>query len=131
MSEDSLNEELENPIVIGDDYDYERFVDGIPDGASVETADFVVKKRLEDAESEAVIRKEVTTTAQQGVGQVLETGHDSAARAQVLIQLTSEETSVLNSRILYWYVLKVRTDTSMTFTVTRGRFLPVAPVTLP
>lgn len=128
---DALNAELDAPVVIGDDYDFDRYVDGVPEGASIETAILSIKEDLYDPDSSVVIRKEITTTLVAGTGQVLDGGNSSAGRGRVLFQCTAAETAELSDRILYWFDIHVYTDTGKQYLAERGRFVPIYPITDP
>jgi hypothetical protein len=125
----SLNASLEDPIVIGDDYDFDRSIEDIPEGAAVVAGWLTIKEDIADPDSAAVIHKLVTSTPQTGIGEIVDDGNNSTRTARIIVQLTNADTALFNPRILYWYDIQIRTDTEKNYTVERGRFLPVQQVT--
>jgi hypothetical protein len=115
-------------LVVGDDRDFEADVSGIPEDAELQTAWLTIKLNEEDDDSAAVVQKSITAEAEDGVGQITETG-SSASTGHLVFQLTHEDTAELEAGVGYYYDIRVRTDTGKTFTVEHGRLIPRSAIT--
>lgn len=98
-----------------DDFDFEREVTDIPEDQTVATGRFAIR---ETEDSEAIITKDLTTGAVQGVGQIV-----IDDTTTVIVQLTDEDTDLLTPDIWYFYGLRVTTDADMDKQVEVGRLL--------
>ena len=102
-------------FVAGDTLQITRTITNVPTGASLTKAWFTVKSRRTDPDSEAIIRKEVTTTDAPGTGQITDDGAGDESAA-VRFDLTSTDTAKLLKGVGYSYDIQVLTDGSAVYT---------------
>lgn len=113
-------------LVIGDDYDVERSVEGVPDDDTLASGWLTIKEPSAESDSDAIIQKQISTLEVAGVGVIDDTGTDGTGN--ILFQLTNDDTALL-SPIPYVYDIQVKTAAGKIYTVESGRILPVNQVT--
>lgn len=104
---------------VGDDFDIERTVTGIPAGATLTKAWFMAKASRSDADDAAVISKEITTTLVPATGQITDTGAGDTA-GEIVFYIRSADTSSLVAEKPYYFGIRVRLSTGLVDTLEWG-----------
>lgn len=97
----------------GDDLTIERTIAGVPVGASITDAWFMVKAKEADADAAALIGKHVTAAATAD-GQVLDGGStavDGTRAGAIVFAVTPSETAALAARRPHHYAIKAKLST--------------------
>ena len=105
-------------FVSGDDLEVERTIELVPSGTLLETAWFMVKRRFDDDDSEALISKTITSTEVADVGWIEDTGADQTGLVRFYI--TKTETALLTPLSEYQYSIKLKLDNDKVNTPERG-----------
>jgi hypothetical protein len=113
-------------LTIGDDYDIERDVEGIPEETVLSKAWLMIKDDEDDADEASLVTKEITEDEVSGVGQIMDTGADGTGH--VFFQLTDADTETLTAFQRYWWGIKVLTDTDKKYTVLHGLLIPLGRI---
>lgn len=107
-----------NDFVSGDDLEIERTIQSIPTGITLDTAWFMVKRRFEDADADALISKTITTINTVNVGWIEDTGADGTGLLRFYI--TQNETALLTPLSEYQYSIKIKLSNDKVNTPERG-----------
>jgi hypothetical protein len=95
-------------FVAGDDFTIERTVTSLVSGVVLERVWFTVKRKLSQADIDAVIQKEITTINVNGTGYIDDTDH-------FYIYLTTADTVLLTPYSSYYYDIQLQlSDTTIT-----------------
>lgn len=119
-------------FVAGDDLQITRTISNISSGASLAKVWFTVKSRQEDADVDAIIQKEITTTDVPGTGQITNAGSGTPPDriATVRFDLLPADTLKLEGRAIYLYDIQVLTDGGAVYTPETGRITAKLGVTI-
>lgn len=113
-------------IVVGNAIQIVRTISDIPDGATLTKAWLTIKEHEDDADSEKIIQKAITTNDVPGTGQITDaTAPDGAVR----FDLTKTDTNLLAPGVDYVFDVKVLTNSGDPYTGEKGILTVVAGVT--
>lgn len=105
-------------FVAGDDLEIERSITSIPEGITIDTAWFMVKRKFTDLDSAALITKTITSIDTTDVGWIEDTGADGDGLIRFYI--TPDETVLLTPLSEYQYSIKLKLDNDKLNTPERG-----------
>lgn len=105
-------------FVAGDDLEIERSINSIPEGISIDTAWFMVKRKFTDSDAAAIISKTITASNLANVGWVEDVGTDGDGL--IRFYLTQAETAILTAFSEYQYSIKIKLDNGKVNTPERG-----------
>lgn len=108
-------------FVAGDDLEIERSISSIPEGISIDTAWFMVKRKFSDSDANALISKTITNSNTANVGWIEDTGTDGDGL--IRFYLTQAETALLTPFSEYQYSIKIKMDNGKVNTPERGVFI--------
>lgn len=114
-------------IVAGDDIQITRTITSIPSGELLDLAWFTVKEHSDDADADAIIQKDITTSNVVGTGHITDTGGDQTGAVRV--DLTDTDTALLVPGRDYFWDLQVKTDGGFVYTPTMGKIRSVQGTT--
>lgn len=123
----TLDARIDN-IVAGDDIQITRTITSIPSGAALTDAWFTVKEHPDDADSAAIIDKQITTADVPGTGQITDDGSGDQT-GTVRFDLKDTDTALLIPGRDYYFDVQVKTDGGAIYTPTAGRIRTVPGVT--
>jgi len=115
-------------LVVEDDYDLVRNIEGIPVDATIVEAWLTIKISELDSDTDAIIQKEITPISS-AAGQITDDGSTDAGSGQVLFQLNNQETALLVAERSYFYDIQVKSSSGKYSTREKGALIPVAQVT--
>ena len=107
---------------IGDDFDIERPVTGIPAGVTLTKAWLMVKASERDADAAAVISKTITAASVAGTGHITDTGSGDQA-GELVFQIQAANTAGLTAKKTYHYGIKVQLSSGVVDTLETGKFV--------
>lgn len=107
-----------NDFVSGDDLEIERSITSIPEGISIDTAWFMVKRKFTDPDIKAIISKTITASNTTDVGWIEDVGTDGDGLLR--FYLTRAETAILTPLSEYQYSIKIKLDNDKVNTPERG-----------
>src|SRR5689334_20862071 len=100
------------------DASFAWIVTGVPAGAFIASARFVVKPSQISPDSAIIISKVVTTSDNAGVGQVEDDGADTIGR--VRIDMTPSDSALLTPLTEYAYWIQITLNTGQKTTLEKG-----------
>lgn len=112
------NLHLGKGIVRGDRFSIRRIVTGIPSGVLVSSASLYIKEALTDADSAAIIAKEITSSNVAGTGQVEDTGSSGTAKIRFDLVVADTEAPVADQK--YYFDMEVVLDSGDILTIESG-----------
>lgn len=114
------------PIVLGDDKRVARNYTDVPTGHTVSKAWLTIKRKAADLDADALIQKEITTTAG-AAGEITDEVTDSGTLS-MYFDLADTETGIaaIKANKTYYYDVQVRLSDGQIHTLESGtvRFLP-------
>lgn len=105
-------------FVAGDDLEIERSISSIPEGISIDTAWFMVKRKFTDSDAAAIISKTITPSNTINVGWIEDIGTDGDGLLR--FYLTQADTAILTPFSEYQYSIKLKLDNGKVNTPERG-----------
>ena len=123
----TFNGEIKD-FVAGDDLQITRTITNIPVGAALTKAWLTIKFRQTDADADAIIQKEITTSNVAGTGQITDDGAGDQSAA-VRFDLKDTDTAMLLRGIAYLYDLQVLTDGGAVYTPEIGTIIAKLGIT--
>lgn len=108
-----------------------RSLSNLPTGVVIAQAWMTIKESETDADVDALVQKDITTTDVSGTGQIEEDGGASAGDADPILRfdLTDADTRTIGGNHR-WYDIQVRTDTDAIYTGEKGEIWGVGDVTV-
>ena len=108
-------------FVIGNDFDIVRDLDmsSLFVGATASKAWFVVKKNRRDADADAIIQLDITSTYTAGKGQITDAGAGDL-KGQLVFEVDAAVSARLLAGRVYFYDIKVLTSTGQLYTPESG-----------
>lgn len=103
-------------FVAGDDLEIRRTVTDLT--APIETAWLTVKRHVHQADAEAALQKEITSTDVPGTGQVVDAG-DAGEDGDIRFDFTPEDTEVLGAK-QYVFDIQIKLDSGKVYTIEKG-----------
>jgi hypothetical protein len=122
----TLDDRIDN-VVSGDDLEITRTITLVPSGTTITDAWFTLKEHPDDADSEAIINKQITPTDSPGTGQITDTGADGTGA--VRFDLSDTDTALPEIGRDYYFDIQVKTAAGSIYTPNAGRFRTVQGVT--
>jgi hypothetical protein len=110
-----------NDFVAGDDLEIERSISSIPEGISINTAWFMVKRKFSDPDIKAIISKTITNSNTPDIGWIEDTGSDGDGL--IRFYLTQADTAILTPLSEYQYSIKLSLDNGKVNTPERGQII--------
>lgn len=113
-------------FVAGDDLSVERTVTGVPATTTLTNAWFTVKRKLTDADADAILQKIITSVSTSS-GQIDDTGADGTGH--VIFLLVPADTVLLTPLSEYHYDIQVKTSAGKIYTPESGKIVAQIQVT--
>lgn len=107
-----------NNFAVGDDFDVEREITGIPDGATLTKAWLTVKTRPVDVDVDAIFQIEITTAYVSGAGQITDDGADGTGG--VRFEVSKTNSALLQPERKYYFDVQVKSNTGKIYTPYAG-----------
>lgn len=95
-------------FVLGDDLEIERSITSIPTGIVIDSAWFMVKRKFEDTDAQALISKTISTVDTAGIGWIENTG--GSGTGLIHFYITATDTALLTALSEYQYSIKLKFD---------------------
>jgi|SwirhirootsSR3_FD_contig_41_13080324_length_1798_multi_3_in_0_out_0_3 hypothetical protein len=105
-------------FVANDDLEIERTISSIPDGITIDTAWFMVKRKFTDSDDAALISKTISPSNTADVGWIEDIGTDG--EGLIRFYLTQAETALLTPFSEYQYSIKLLLNNDKVNTPERG-----------
>lgn len=118
----TLDARIDN-VVAGDDLEITRTITSVPSGATLTDAWLTVKEHPDDADSAAIIDKQITSADVAGTGQITDTGADGTGA--VRFDLKDTDTALLVPGRDYYWDIQVKTSAAAIYTPTVGKIRTV------
>lgn len=112
-----LNEIITN-FAVGDDFDVERTITGVPSSATLVQAWLTVKNRITDADAQAVFQVSIASAYVAGSGQITDTGADGTG--EVRFEVTKANSLLLTPGKGYHFDVQVESSTGKIYTPYAG-----------
>jgi hypothetical protein len=122
-------------FAVGDDLLVRRTINrsasNLPTGVSIAQAWLTVKENESDADVDALVQKDITTTDVSGTGQIEEDGSAQAGDANPILRfdIAASDTRTIGNNHR-WYDIQVKTDTGAIYTGEKGEIWGVGDVTV-
>jgi hypothetical protein len=115
-------------FVAGDHLSIERTVTSVPNTTLISGAWFTIKRKYTDIDSGALVQKYITTSYEDGVGHIDDSGADGTGH--LIFLLTPEDTVLLTPLSDYKYDIQIRLSTGMINTPESGIITAFPQVTI-
>lgn len=115
-------------FVAGDNLSVERTITTIPSGITISGAWFTIKRKYSDLDTVALVQKYITTTFQNGIGYIDDTGADGIGH--LIFSLTPSDTVLLTPLSEYKYDIQVRLSSGQINTPESGVIIAFPQVTI-
>ena len=106
-------------FVVGDYFEVERDVSGIPNPTTLTKAWLTVKAREDDEDVDAIFLIDITTSYVTGKGQIVDNGAGDGV-GTVRFEVTSVNSVKMTGAKVYYFDIQVLTSAGFVFTPERG-----------